>query len=103
MAYKIIIIKKKKANDFKMEFLVLFCFKCIEVVMMVPISIRNIFHQHLNEKADCINIKMKASCIKFQSEMNRYSTYLRIQKLLKCNHDADHVNSKQIFYHWIGL
>ncbi len=103
MAYKIIIIKKNKDNDLKMEFFVLFCFKCGEVVMMVPISMRNIFHQHLDKKADCINVRMKASSIKFQSEMNVYSTYLRMQKLLKRNRNVDHINSEQIIYHWFRL
>ena len=103
MAYKKILIKRNKDNELKMEYFVLFCFKCIEVVMMVPVSIRNIFYQHIDEKEDCYNIRIKASSIKFRSETNRYSTNLRMQDLLKHNGKVDFTNREQIIYHRFGL
>lgn len=82
MAYKIIQLKKNKDNEFKMKFIILFCFMCKEVALIIPISIWNIFHQYLDEKADRINVRMKASFIGFKSITILHTISLEIQHLL---------------------
>ena len=71
--------------------------------MMVPVSIRNIFYQHIAEKEDCYNIRIIASSIKFNSETNRYSTSLGMQYLLKHICKIDFTNCEQIIYHRFEL
>lgn len=103
MAYKKNLIKRNKENELKMEYFVLFCFKCTEVVMMVPVSIRNIFYQHIAEKEDCYNIRIIAKSIKFSSETNRHSTNIEMQHILKHIGKIDFADNEQIICHRIEL